>query len=127
MGALNLKIRAGVGEGVGGGGDVIERERLGGVDGDVGGVDAAEPSILLSPVTSMRSLPPLPVMVPPMIVVVARLSVPSTVSNPPVLVKTSLVMVVAPAANTSMVPRLVMAPLVIPSTALSVSVWVPST
>ncbi len=75
----------------------------------------------------MRSLPPLPVMVPPMIVVVSRLSVPSTVSNPPVLVKTSLVMVVAPAANTSMVPRLVMAPLVIELTALSVSVWVPST
>jgi len=66
----------GVGEGVGGGGDVIERERLAGVDGERGGLSAAEPSILLSPVTSMRSLPPLPVMVPPMIVVVSRLSVP---------------------------------------------------
>jgi len=38
VGALDLN-RAGVGEGVGGGGDVIERERLAGVDGDVGGVE----------------------------------------------------------------------------------------
>jgi len=58
---------------------------------------------------------------------VSRLSVPSTVSNPPVLVKTSLVMVVAPAANTSMVPRFGDGALVIESTPWSVSVWVPST